>query len=428
MAISSFLLLLFALALFTLPLAPAHVHPLLRATQQDGFRTELRRRDSNLPISKRFQNSFLRARYLASKAGEGKGEAIPGIPMTDVGSAYTMPLLLGTPPQRMDVLFDTGSDLVWVQCLPSAANRFNYTQSSTFHTVSCSDACSHFNDYCLYSCEYQYQYGGGGATSGLVVTETVSLRTSNTTSSKFSDILVGCSLSSSGFPNLDGVAGFGRGQVSLITQLSDSIGNKFSYCLSPLDHPSPFFYGSAAPVHASNAQSTPLLTHDGDETFYFVNLTSVSADGYTISMPHSDLDSSVGTIFDSGTTLTFLPLGVYIQVISVFSRRINLPLVNGTSVGLDLCYNISLQRDYTFPSLALHFPDAWMNLHQDNYIVVPSRADAEAWNESVACLAIMSSASIGINIIGNVMQQGYHIMFDNEKSTVTFAPASCSEL
>jgi len=34
---------------------------------------------------------------------------------------YVVTICIGTPPQYLTVLFDTGSDLTWVKCTPCAA-------------------------------------------------------------------------------------------------------------------------------------------------------------------------------------------------------------------------------------------------------------------------------------------------------------------
>lgn len=58
---------------------------------------------------------------------------------------YLMEISLGSPAQKFSAIVDTGSDLVWVQCLPCKkcfsqdGPKFDPSKSSTYETVACSD-------------------------------------------------------------------------------------------------------------------------------------------------------------------------------------------------------------------------------------------------------------------------------------------------
>ncbi|KAG7554843.1 Xylanase inhibitor N-terminal [Arabidopsis suecica] len=62
---------------------------------------------------------------------------------------YIVKIGIGTPKHDMSLLFDTGSDLTWVQCKPCTVNCytqkepiFNPSSSSSYHNVSCSSPVS----------------------------------------------------------------------------------------------------------------------------------------------------------------------------------------------------------------------------------------------------------------------------------------------
>jgi hypothetical protein len=57
-----------------------------------------------------------------------------------------MPISLGTPAQKSTVIVDTGSDLMWTQCLPCDScypqndPLFNPAASSTYKLATCASA------------------------------------------------------------------------------------------------------------------------------------------------------------------------------------------------------------------------------------------------------------------------------------------------
>ncbi len=59
---------------------------------------------------------------------------------------YLMPISLGTPPQKSTVIVDTGSDLMWTQCMPCDScypqndALFNPAASSTYKLATCASA------------------------------------------------------------------------------------------------------------------------------------------------------------------------------------------------------------------------------------------------------------------------------------------------
>ena len=66
-------------------------------------------------------------------------------PVSAGNGEYLMSLTLGTPPQKFQVIVDTGSDLNWVQCTPcklcyqQPGPKFDPSKSSTYKTAPCTD-------------------------------------------------------------------------------------------------------------------------------------------------------------------------------------------------------------------------------------------------------------------------------------------------
>jgi hypothetical protein len=117
-------------------------------------------------------------------------------------SQYFVSLCLGTLPQTLLLVTDTGNDLVWVKCIACKTDCFAATHvpgfaflarhSSTFSPHHCFDSpCrlvphpphSHYNHTSWLRlhipCRYQYSYADGSLTSGFFSKETTMLNTSN---------------------------------------------------------------------------------------------------------------------------------------------------------------------------------------------------------------------------------------------------------
>ncbi|KAJ7515284.1 hypothetical protein O6H91_22G009200 [Diphasiastrum complanatum] len=339
-----------------------------------------------------------------------------------------MNLQLGTPAQTFQVIVDTGSDLVWIQCKPCTRCYSQQgpifspsSSSSSYAKLSCSSQpCQQLSTSSCSSstCRYVYQYGDQSATKGDFSTETISLTTTKRSSQQIPNFAFGCGHTNGGsFGGAAGIVGLGQGPISLTSQLGSLIQNRFSYCLVSFDDApsktSPLLFGSAASLPESGVKSTPILKKGS--TYYYVGLEGISVGGQKLSA-----NMLSGTIFDSGTTLTLLEDSAYSAVLSAFQSAINLPTVDGSSIGLDLCFDVTGLRSFKVPVLSLHFMESDLNPPAANYFVL---ADS-----NTLCLAMGSSGGLSLSIIGNIMQQNHHILYDRASSTISFAPTQCDKL
>uniref|UniRef100_A0A7N0RA69 Peptidase A1 domain-containing protein n=1 Tax=Kalanchoe fedtschenkoi TaxID=63787 RepID=A0A7N0RA69_KALFE len=95
---------------------------------------------------------------------------------------YFTNVTLGSPPQQLSLLVDTGSDLLWVNC-PSETSSFqlrmsyyNLSESVTGSTAPCVNG--------TLPCDYSIYYSDGSATSGFFVRDVLHYHASLTNSSK----------------------------------------------------------------------------------------------------------------------------------------------------------------------------------------------------------------------------------------------------
>eukprot|EP00250_Pteridium_aquilinum_P017615 c23705_g1_i1 orf=22-1545(-) len=367
---------------------------------------------------------------------------------SSVGSGeYFASVSIGTPPQKLFLIADTGSDLTWVKCLPSkrltfvsrkgelATNQsFNEGASSSFAPVSClSRQCSasFFPPICdglSGHCKFSYSYTDQSFSTGSLAIESVTLG-----ERRQANVLIGCGRQYAG-PNFDkagGVIGLGQGPLSLASQLAaqSAYSNKFSYCLADFFGPSSIS-GSLAfgdTLLQTTLKYTPLLQNPYVDTFYYVGVRTVKVGNITLDIPANvweiDDQGNGGTIIDSGTTLAQFAKPAYDAIRDAFQEAISDPPMDKNSVeGLDLCYKTNTtSKSLSFPAFAIVFDGGLvMAPSQENYFteVAPG----------ITCLAMQEAPEASFSVVGNLLQQNYHIEFDRLHNRLGVAPADCSKL
>lgn len=315
-----------------------------------------------------------------------------------------------------------------------------------------------------YSCPpFYYAYGDGSLIARLY-SDDLSLSLSSP-SLVLNDFKFGCAHSALGEPI--GVAGFGRGALSLPAQLastSPQIGNHFSYCL--VSHsfdtararmPSPLILGRFNSVGENKDKRmdslgndfvyTPMLENPKHPYFYCVGLEGVSIGKKKIAAPVNlrrvDGRGHGGMVVDSGTTFTMLPPGFYDSVVSEFDARVGSVYKRASDVeertGLAPCYyigggeDVKVSSNEVVPQMLLHFGG-------NSSVVMPRRnyfheflygGDDGKVRRKVGCMMLMNggdeSESGGpAGLFGNYQQQGFEVVFDLEKGRVGFARRKCA--
>ncbi|KGN50439.1 aspartyl protease family protein 2 [Cucumis sativus] len=369
---------------------------------------------------------------------------------------YFVDIRLGTPPQSLLLVADTGSDLVWVKCSacrncshhpPSSA--FLPRHSSSFSPFHCFDPhcrllphaphhlCNHTR---LHSpCRFLYSYADGSLSSGFFSKETTTLKSLSGSEIHLKGLSFGCgfrisgpSVSGAQFNGARGVMGLGRGSISFSSQLGRRFGNKFSYCLMDytLSPPPTSFLMIGGGLHslpltnATKISYTPLQINPLSPTFYYITIHSITIDGVKLPINPAvweiDEQGNGGTVVDSGTTLTYLTKTAYEEVLKSVRRRVKLPNAAELTPGFDLCVNAS--GESRRPSL----PRLRFRLGGGAVFAPPPRNYFLETEEGVMCLAIRAVESgNGFSVIGNLMQQGFLLEFDKEESRLGFTRRGC---
>lgn len=401
------------------------------------------------------------------------------------GSDYTLSFNLGSnPPQLITLYMDTGSDLVWFPCSPfecilcegkpQTTKPANITKQT--HSVSCqSPACSaahasmsssnlcaisrcpldfiETSDCSSFSCPpFYYAYGDGSFVANLYQ-QTLSISTLHLQNFTF-----GCAHTALAEPT--GVAGFGRGILSLPAQLSTlspHLGNRFSYCLvshsfdgDRLRRPSPLILGrhNDTITGAGDGESvefvyTSMLSNPKHPYYYCVGLAGISVGKRTVPAPEIlkrvDEKGNGGMVVDSGTTFTMLPESFYNAVVNEFDKRVNRFHKRAseieTKTGLGPCYYLNGLSQ--IPVLKLHFVgnNSDVVLPRKNYFYeFMDGGDGIRRKGKVGCVMLMNGGEEteldggpGATL-GNYQQQGFEVVYDLEKERVGFAKKECALL
>ncbi|KAM3258270.1 hypothetical protein ACQJBY_050176 [Aegilops geniculata] len=364
---------------------------------------------------------------VSDQARGPKGVTLPAQRGISLGTGnYVVSVGLGTPARDMTVMFDTGSDLSWVQCTPCSDcydqkdPLFDPARSSTYSAVPCaapecqgldSRSCSRDK-----KCRYEVVYGDQSQTDGALARDTLTL----TPSDALPGFVFGCGEQDTGlFGRADGLVGLGREKVSLSSQAASKYGAGFSYCLP--SSPSAAGYLSLGGTPPANARFTAMETRHDTPSFYYVGLVGVKVAGRTVRVSPI-VFSTAGTVIDSGTVITRLPPRAYAALRSKFARsmgRYGYKRAPALSI-LDTCYDFTGHTTVRIPSVALVFAGgAAVGLDFSGVLYVAK--------VSQACLAFAPNGDgTDVGILGNTQQKTLAVVYDVANNKIGFGANGCS--
>ncbi|XP_010113016.2 aspartic proteinase CDR1 isoform X1 [Morus notabilis] len=355
---------------------------------------------------------------------------------------YLMNVSLGTPPVPVLGIADTGSDLMWTQCKPCTQcfkqnpPMFNPNKSSTYRNIACeSKPCSELLESSCDAaaerggdtCEYRYSYGDHSFTKGNLASDTLTIG-----STSLPKIIFGCGRENGGTfdESGSGLIGLGGGPLSLVSQLGKSIGGKFSYCLVPLTSEpyvtSKISFGRAGIVSGPSVVSTPLVAKEPN-TFYYLTLEAISVGKKRLVYYHENHNQSKALagnegniIIDSGTTLTFLPVGFHDDLVSALAEAVDAERVSDPKGVLSLCFRAEKESESlaSAPIITAHFSGA-------DVVLQPMNTFAKV-EDDLFCFTMIPSNDVAI--FGNLAQMNFLVGYDLESGIVSFKPTDCTNM
>lgn len=424
----------------------------------------------SLSLPRDFKRSFSKKPSEASDMME---------PLREVRDGYLISLNIGTPAQVIQVYMDTGSDLTWVPCGNLSFDCMDcddYRNNKLISTFSPSRSSSSYRDLCgspfcinihssdnsfdpcteagcsLYTLlkstcsrpcpSFAYTYGEGGLVIGALTRDT--LRVHGTSPGITRDIPKFCfGCVGSTYREPIGIAGFGRGALSLPSQLG-FLQKGFSHCFLAFKYAnnpnisSPLIIGDAAISSKESLQFTPMLKSPMFPNYYYIGLEAItvgnsSSAAVPLSLRDFDSQGNGGLLIDSGTTYTHLPEPFYSQLLSILQPMITYPRANEVEerTGFDLCYRVPCPNntftDSIFPSITFHFLNNVSLVLPEGNSFYPMSAPSNS--SAVKCLLFqsMDDGDYGpAGVFGSFQQQNVEVVYDLEKERIGFQPMDCA--
>ncbi|XP_010532365.1 PREDICTED: aspartic proteinase CDR1-like [Tarenaya hassleriana] len=396
------------------------------AAPQDGITAELILLDPlshTNPTENRYQRMQSRSRF-SRPTRSPYSDAI-----SDVRGGYLMRIKIGTPPLEVVGLADTGSNLVWTQCLPCPGNCipqdfpvFNPLSSSTYQDLPCgASQCRTINGHTHCHdknsvCPYAELYGIGKSFSfGSVGFDTFTFGLTSGLRFSLNETLFGCGRNISGFSHgVTGIIGLGRGSFSLISQMGDRVQGLFSYCFGA--ETSKINFGANAVVSGDGTVSTLLLRKKSSPSLYYLNLEAVSVDDARVETSGTSMGSKDGNIFiDSGTTYMMLAEDYFLRVKEAVTASMR---EKGAYPQDGNCYSPCNLED--FPVITMHFAGADLVMGRSNTY--------DNVDTGVVCLKFVPALDGYRPVLGYEAQSNFLIGYDTVSDIISFKPTNCTSL
>lgn len=385
--------------------------------------------------------SFLNSRagnsssFFESLKGDFQAEVLP----EHIGTLFMAKISFGEPPVPQLVAVDTGSTLLWIQCLPcikcfdQLEKIFDPAKSLTYKNIPCQfPECSSFPLHgCdrMNNCIYTVSYLDGTSSNGFISSEQITVGTSEEGLTKIPEMVIGCAnenkviLKQGQKGQLSGILGLGPRSESLVHK----VGKKFSYCvgnINDLTYP----YNQLAMGEAARLEgySTPMQlgTHE-----YRITLEGISVGNKRLSLTRYAFQREqwmqAGVMIDTGTTYTYLASQGYSALKNEVAELME-GLMDQVAYGkyeLELCYKGDLKRDMKgFPVTTFHFADG-------ADLVVDVDGMFRQVDEDTFCMAVVDAGeSKGFSILGILAQQYYNVGYDLDGLRIYFQRIDCEVL
>ncbi|MBA0839773.1 hypothetical protein Goarm_005472 [Gossypium armourianum] len=364
----------------------------------------------------------------------------------------TVSLSVGSPPQHVTMVFDTGSELSWLHCkkTPNLNSVFTPELSKSYIHIPCASpicktrtrdllvpaSCEPNNKLC----HVAVSYADASSIEGTLAYENFVIGSSIRPGFLFGCMDSGFSSNSDEDSKETGLMGMNRGSLSFVSQMGFP---KFSYCISGFDSSGVLLLGDTRFSWLKTLNYTPLIQISDplpyfDRVAYTVQLEGIKVGNKMLDLPRSaflpDHTGAGQTMVDSGTQFTFLMGPVYTALRNEFLQQTSEVLRVFEDPNfvfqepMDLCYQVDESPGTIFsdlPRVSLMFQGAEMSVSGERLLYqVP---EMNKGSDSVYCFAFGNSDLLGIEafVIGHHHQQNVWMEFDLVKSRVGFAEIRC---
>uniref|UniRef100_A0ACD5WBE3 Uncharacterized protein n=1 Tax=Avena sativa TaxID=4498 RepID=A0ACD5WBE3_AVESA len=340
-------------------------------------------------------------------------------------------------------MIDTGSPVTWLEC-NYFAREIPYRGPNSMYIPGPSNMVSPEDERCVAlhrdlgvmfgpnpdECGYTISYVEESST-GVLVADSLSLPTNNRDSA---NLAFGCAYDKKGGPDgtliVDGVLGLSRGTGDFVSQLKrqDIItDNVFGHCIGIGGGGFLFFGGDSGRVPASGVTWLPLSLG----SYYSPGAAKLNLN---VVQEYPVSENPMKTIFDSGSTYSYVPSDTYTRLVSAVGVSIegsSLTVVNDPELPKSRCWQgnelISSIEDVknTFHPLDLTFGhgdsqvQVTLDIPSENYIIVTKNGNV--------CLGIFNGGDNKEMLIGANLMQNHVMIYDNERARIGWVRASCDD-
>ncbi|GAB2288671.1 Glutathione gamma-glutamylcysteinyltransferase 1 [Dionaea muscipula] len=363
----------------------------------------------------------------------------------------TVTLTVGTPPQPVSMVLDTGSELSWLHCkrTPNINQIFDPARSTSYAPVPCSSSmCTiRTRDFSVPAscdaeklCHTMIAYADASSIEGNLALETFHISGSAIPGMGFGCMSTGSSGTAEEDAKTTGLLGMNRGSLSFVTQMGYP---KFSYCISGQDSSGVLLLGEVDTTSwLKPLRYTPLVQVSDplpyfDRVAYSVHLVGIKVGTKVLPLQKSVLEldhTGAGqTMVDSGTQFSFLLGPVYTVLRNEFKaqttgflRPLNDPNYMFQDT-MDLCFLVPLAQMALppLPTVTLMFQGAEMTVSGERLLYrVPGGVKG---SDAIHCFTFGNSDLLGIEayVIGHHHQQDMWMEFDLAQSRVGLAEVRC---
>jgi len=338
-----------------------------------------------------------------------------------IGTHYAN-VYVGTPPQRVSVIVDTGSHHTAFPCsgCKSCGHHtdpyFDPEKSKSLKYLGCHEciAAAH----CVtHKCQVSQSYTEGSSWKAYQMRDIYYVGGEVLSQKHWisTNFVFGCQTYETGLfrtQKADGIMGMSMHSQTLVPTMRAAgqiDHNAFSMC---------FMYGGGTltlggvdtSLHESQMQFTPLAKNSG---WFTVRLLDILVNGVSIGVPASIYATGKGTIVDSGTTDTYLPRRAADKFKAAWARELGpgAPKYSNTKV------------NYT-PDQIKRFP--LLTFILDNGVRVDVKPSAYMEQAAGKYIPRVYLSEASGTVLGANFMQDHDIFFDAENRRLGFAKAHCS--
>ncbi|GKT41677.1 aspergillopepsin-1 [Colletotrichum spaethianum] len=359
------------------------------------------RATARTPLPK-VSSSWVHIRLRLSQAHNHQGE-VAAIP-AEFDSQYLCPVQIGTPPQTLNLNFDTGSSDLWVF---SSETPVTEVVGQTIYNINASSSAK-----ALQGASWSISYGDGSSSQGNVYMDTVTIG-GVTVENQAVEAATQVSASFSRNANQSGLVGLAFGTINTVKPAKQK--TFFENAMNNLA--TPLFTANLKKGAAGNYNFGFLdpTEFTGDIHFVPANTTNgfwqFTAQGFAIGSNGSAPTSAPHeAIADTGTTLMLLPDAI----VSAYYQRIASAKFDSTNGGF--VFNCKDQ----IPSFTVDLGTYQAVVPPDFMIFAP--VDGDTVETSTTCFGgLQSSAALPFAIYGDVFLKSQYVVFHGGNNQLGFA-------